>query len=256
MINIIHKLRLSLSLLVVCGPTLILGDTTITVNKATWDFNYGVDQEIPGVKTVANCKELCLDDPENCLGYTHMTVGLIGYCYKFAELSGMRACETCSSGTSPQILEGSACTFNKEIKLGEESVKTVEECWQICYNTTDCLSFTYHNASSKHQNVCDLFSKQCTNASPCKDCLSGHVNRLAAPAQCYEYYIMDEETRNSRTFYSYEHNVFFGDVLDDERTSPRWVGPNYYRMMGPAGTRIPERVIPQSWCLSSYPGPT
>ena len=230
-----------ITLLAICAPTLILGDSTITVNKATWKFNYGFDQEIIGVETVEQCQKICLDDPENCRGYTHMQVGLNGYCYKFKELTGMHACETCSSGTTPQILDGSACTFNKEIKLGEASAKSVDECWKICFETTDCLAFTYHNASSQHQNVCELFSQQCTKASPCEDCMSGHVNRLAAPVQCYEYGILDEETRNVYYGIDYSSNdACYWDALSSYQQSLRWSGDGYYRMVLPAGEMLLE----------------
>lgn len=186
------------------------------------------------------CQEICLNDPKNCRGYTHMPVGLNGHCYKFKELTGMRACETCSSGTSPQILDDSACTFNKEIKIGEESAKTVAECWKMCFETTGCLAFTYHNASSQYQNVCDLFSQQCSKAFPCEDCMSGQVNRLAAPVQCYEYGILDEETRNVWFQIDSEMHTFYWDEFYSYRQSLRWSGDGYYRMVRPAGEMLLE----------------
>ena len=37
------------------------------VTGATWEFTWGVDEEIPGIKTVELCSELCKEDT-SCLG--------------------------------------------------------------------------------------------------------------------------------------------------------------------------------------------
>ena len=54
-----------------------------TVKGATWNFQPGIDVEIPYVHTVQECKQRCESDPSNCQGYTYTTNGVVGYCYKF-----------------------------------------------------------------------------------------------------------------------------------------------------------------------------
>ena len=69
------------------------------------------------------------------------------------------------------------------------------------------------------------------------------------PADCLEYEILDDATRNS------EHGKEdYCDASGYSYTSPDWKGPGWYRMMSPAGTKMPEVVVPSSKCGTAAPG--
>ena len=65
-----------------------------TVTGATWEFTWGVDEEIQGVKTVELCSELCKED-SSCHGYTWLVNEVVSFCYKFKSLGGIHAYEGC-----------------------------------------------------------------------------------------------------------------------------------------------------------------
>ena len=247
----IHLFQLSITLLLFYVPSPIVGDCTVEVKRATWNYHYGSDIEVPGVQTVEECKELCLNDPVNCRGYTHTTNGVAGFCYKFKQLTGMHACDTCSSGTTPEYMEG-ACPFEVEDELGEESAESAENCWKKCFDTPGCNSFTWYNSSTPFRNICFLFSA-CDQLYPCIGCQSGRVNCIATP-QCFEYSILDEETRNNG-LESSDDDIYYGDYnYGGIHQSPMWKGPGYYRMMLPAGLVIPEQEPPHDYCGTDFPG--
>ena len=53
---------------------------------------------------------------------------------------------------------------------------------------------------------------------------------------------MDDATRNSE----HGHENYCDD--SDTYTSPDWKGPGWYRMMSPAGTKMPEVAVPNQKC--------
>ena len=131
----ILPLKVCLTIFALYGPRLVSADCTVEVKQATWNYAHGSDKKIPGVPTVTECKDHCLNNSVNCRGYTHTTNGVEGFCYLFKELTGMRECSTCSSGTTPEYFDG-ACPFNTEDELGEENTDSVQACWQKCFDTT------------------------------------------------------------------------------------------------------------------------
>jgi len=225
----------------------VVNDCKVEVKRATWNFHYGSDEEIPGVITVEECKELCLNDSDNCRGYTHTTNEVVGYCYKFKELTGMRECSTCSSGTTPEFFEG-VCPFNPEDELGEEIAESAEVCWQKCFDTTGCTSFTWYDSSTPFENICFLFSK-CDDLKVCSGCQSGRVNCINTP-QCFQYSILDEETRNVIV----HSEMYYYDISSYYYQSPRWMGNAFYRLLPPAGTVIPEKDPGVSNCGTNEGG--
>ena len=59
-----------------------------SIKGASWSFEWGVDEEIPGIQSVDLCQTECQQDVV-CQGYTWRYNGIVGYCYKFNhELSG------------------------------------------------------------------------------------------------------------------------------------------------------------------------
>ena len=68
---------------------------------------------------------------------------------------------------------------------------------------------------------------------------------LSDPCQDIEYFILNDDTRNvnyGHVSYGFFDNSGYGN------TSPDWHGSNWYRMVSPAGTMIPESVIESYHC--------
>ena len=206
------------------------------VDKATWEFDPSIGEEIHYVKTVYDCKARCWEDLGKCQGYTFTSNGVVGSCYLFHELNGIHACETCSSGVTYEVVEG-ACTFDVDNELTEVKTDTVEECYQQCVGTPDCKAFTWYDASSPFRNICFLF-RSCDEVAICAGCQSGKINCLNN-WQCFEHSLLSEESRNHLVLTEGD-NIWFTDIALNSRRSPCWMGPGYYRMVPPAGTMISE----------------
>ena len=77
------------------------------------------------------------------------------------------------------------------------------------------------------------------------------------PLECRSYEILNDPTRKS------SHGVppWRCDKTGSRSTSPDWKGKNWYRFQPPAGTGMPETVVPDhqcgtsltSWIKGSYP---
>ena len=241
----ILPLKLSLALLVLWESSIVLGDCTVEVNHASWQYTEGRDDEIPGVPTVEECKAHCLSNPVYCRGYTHTTNGVKGFCYLYRELIGMQECSTCSSGTTPEYFEG-ACRFNNEDEIGAENTESAELCWQKCFETEGCSAYTWYDTTT----ACFLFSK-CEDVEQCSGCHSGKVTCVSIP-QCFNYKVLKEESRSIYTETTYPNYHY--DFKSADHSSPAWDGEGYYRMVPPAGTVIPETVPSSNRCSTPYPG--
>jgi hypothetical protein len=71
------------------------------------------------------------------------------------------------------------------------------------------------------------------------------ITTLSDPCQDIEYFILNDDTRNvnyGHVSYGFFDNSGYGN------TSPDWRGSNWYRMVSPAGTMIPESVIESYHC--------
>ena len=218
----------------------------MTVKGGSWEFDYDRDTIVPGVKTLQKCSELCLVD-NTCLGYTLAKDSnkIISYCYLFKgyffkDLGEMQACDNCESGTVPTYLDaGQSCSADPDDVLAEESTSTPEQCWDLCSKTLHCSAFNWFNATSFLPNYCFLYS-QCSGQRSCDSCVSGRINCIQAP-QCFEYSVMDEETRNANIRVDTDKKLsLFCDQTGLEFSSTRWLGPGYYRMLPPAGLYVPE----------------
>ena len=70
------------------------------------------------------------------------------------------------------------------------------------------------------------------------------------PQQCESYEILNEASRNrNNDFLSLADSVLAGIKVDNEFNGNVW-----YRMMQPAGTKIPEGVVPSLKCGTSATG--
>jgi hypothetical protein len=220
-----------------------------SVTGATWKFTWGVDVEIQGVETVELCSELCREDA-SCHGYTWLTNGVVSYCYKFKSLDGMHVCEGCSSGTFPENLTG-ACAGSVEDVLDSGATETFEDCEQFCHDTLGCNVYTWYDQSTPFSRSCFLY-ESCTEEIPCTGCSTGRINCISSP-QCFEYHILNEESR-STIKYEPESHTRFCDSYGNVDMSGMWKGKGFYRFMEPSGTMMPE-VSPGFWhCGTAIPG--
>ena len=171
------------------GESFCLRSCSNSVKGATWNFQPGIDVEIPYVHTVQECKQRCVSDPSNCQGYTYTTNGVVGYCYKFKELTGMHECSTCSSGIISngeefEFFDGS-CPFYTEDQLAELYSETAELCMTKCLDTTGCNSFTWYDSKTPSPYVCFLFSN-CESLEECTGCVTGRRSNCIKTPQCFD----------------------------------------------------------------------
>ena len=220
-----------------------------TVTGATWEFEWEIDEEIPGIPTVEQCSNLCKEDVL-CRGFTWKSNDIVGYCYKFKKLNGIHACDDCFSGTMSQSLFG-ACAESADDILAQDTTDNVDECSQFCHDTVGCNAFTWFNESTPFANSCFLYS-DCDTQVPCYGCSSGKISCITSP-QCFEHLILSEESRRI-TFSNPDNFLTLGDCEDQSYTSPMWRKDGYYRFVEPAGTMMSE-VSPGSYhCGASAPG--
>ena len=66
------------------------------------------------------------------------------------------------------------------------------------------------------------------------------------PSQCWDYQILNATTRN--------HSYGGGWACDGNDHDEDWKGPGWYRMMDPAGSKIPEKPPSTFHCGTSTPG--
>ena len=226
-------LALLLGILLVGGA---LGCTT-TVTGATWEFEWGSDEEIPGIQTVEKCIDLCKQDVL-CRGHTWRFNDIVGYCYKFKNLNGIHACEGCISGTMPESLVG-ACAGSIDDILAQDTAENVDECSQFCHDTEGCNAFTWYDETtpfSTFSKACFLYA-DCDTQVPCSGCNTGKISCIPSP-QCYEHYLLSENSRRS----DFSNPDGFGPFSDCDcsNKSPMWRGNGFYRFVEPAGTQMSE----------------
>ena len=71
------------------------------------------------------------------------------------------------------------------------------------------------------------------------------------PCSEIEYFTLDDDTRSKN--YGRDSFHSFCDNFGREQ-SPDWHGPNWYRMLSPAGSMIPETVVEDQHCNSFMTG--
>ena len=218
--------------------TLLVGGScgcTTTVTGATWEFEWGSDEEITRIQTVEECSDLCKEDAL-CRGYTWKSNDIVGYCYKFKNLNGVHTCEGCSSGIMPEIIVG-ACVGSVEDILAQDTTDNVDECAQFCHDTVGCNAFTWYDETTPFSKACFLYA-DCDTQVPCSGCNTGKISCISSP-QCFQHYILDEASRRY-TFSNPDGFNAFGDWEGFWNPSPMWRGNGYYRFVEPAGKRMSE----------------
>ena len=74
------------------------------------------------------------------------------------------------------------------------ATESSDECAGLCYASDGCRGFTWYDNTTALPNRCFLFTI-CEDTLPCQHCISGRISCIASP-QCYNYKILDEESRN------------------------------------------------------------
>ena len=72
----------------------------------------------------------------------------------------------------------------------------------------------------------------------------------ADPCSHTEYFMLDDHTRNV----NYGFDNYCCDYSGDIERSPDWAGPNWYRMVGPAGTMLSEIATQAYHCNAGETG--
>ena len=72
------------------------------------------------------------------------------------------------------------------------------------------------------------------------------------PNVCHDldYMILSDSSRNI----NHVTDSHFCDDFDSLSSSPDWRGPGWYRIMGPAGTQLPEEIVEMYHCGTSATG--
>ena len=151
----------------------------------------------------------CASSPE-CRGYTWRFDGVVGWCYEFAVLDGPIECPGCHSGTITEVLEG-ACLAGDDGFIEEVVLESADACAELCYDTDTCHGYTWYGKTTAFPQYCFLYSK-CDEITPCIDCTSGRIDCIASP-QCYNYKVLDEESRNI-------HNTV---IVDGSYHGPKYI---------------------------------
>ena len=102
-------------------------------------------------------------------------------------------------------------------------------------------------------------SVACLNTSywwpPSKTIVKPTTLTEPVPVQCNEYLILDDYTRNMRCGEPDHYPWTYCDLNDLYNTSPDWKnGDNWYRMLPPAGTMIPEQPSRPFYCGTAWSG--
>ena len=213
---------------------------------ATWHMDGIIHTKY--VSSVEECQEVCTEYPD-CRGFTWVQEGVLGHCFMFNELKDLRPCAGCHSETWPETMN-STCSSSADDIIDEFNVDSLIECADLCYEFEGCEGYTWYDRTTPFPGFCFLFSS-CSESLPCIGCSSGKVNCFSAP-QCYQYNILDEESRNL-----INHNPDSTGYADDEGhvyTSGKWKGTGYYRFQEPAGIRMPSKSPGDYHCGTYKPG--
>ncbi len=177
---------------------------------------------------------MCASSPE-CRGYTWRFDGVVGWCYEFAALEDLHECPECHSEAFTEVLEG-ACLAGDDGFIEEVVLESSDACAQLCYDTDSCHGYTWYAKTTAFPRYCFLYTK-CDEMAPCLDCTSGRINCIASP-QCYNYKILDEESRNVHFNLNISDFPFSDNYAVSRFRSPRWEDDGYYRVIKPAGIKI------------------
>ena len=199
-------------------------------------------------------------------------------CIIFGNLDGERSCTNCISIKGDYTNNNCRCNqLEGECQIEEDNflqallAKSEFECWLQCSINDHCNYYTWFSPENEDvSDECLLFSS-CQTINECNGgCYVGQVDcyepttmttdttttptiTTTLPELCNEntYLTLDEPTRNMN--YG-QDDVRYCDYSGYGTTSPDWQGPNWYRMIGPAGSKIPETYVDPKHCNTGAPG--
>ena len=217
-----------------------------TVIGATWHFDGYLHAKAE--PDLTECREYCNTTPE-CKGFTWVQEQVVTWCYLFKELKDPQPCAGCHSQTWPETMNAT-CSASADDIIDEFNVDSFVECADLCFEFDGCVGYTWYDLSTPFPGFCFLYSS-CTEHVPCTGCSSGKVNCFSAP-QCYQYNILDEESRN--LINNNPDNTGYADDEGHVYTSGKWKGTGYYRFQEPAGIRMPSKSPGDYHCGTFKPG--
>ncbi len=141
-----------------------------------------------------------------------------GWCYEFAELEGIHSCEDCFSGTLPTRFSG-ICDTHPDNIIDELLTSSAEDCHQACIDAAGCMGYTWWDTTTVLENYCYLYT-ECAEVKSCAGCSGGSMNCFS-PLQCFDYLILDSETRNE----NYPGGYFCDTTRRPDGISEDWYGP-------------------------------
>jgi len=148
--------------------------TCLTENM-TW-LSSDIMDVVQPVASPYLCQDLC-GGTEECQAFTWTTeanMGIKSACFLFATTSNQTSCSDCLSGPR-------TCTCSSEVACQAEEENIVEirpgvategQCQNICLETSSCMFYTWHDATSFPSYTCILLSS-CDDTSVCSGCYSG-----------------------------------------------------------------------------------
>ena len=263
-------------LALLCGVAVLTGvqaECQTTAEGYTWSFQTDRDEMLFDISSAEECLSSCYGDP-NCIGYTWLTDAVVDVCYKFQVLEGQLTCSLCYSGTVPTIFQEEACKEDLSYLITVVTADSSERCYTSCVDTNECISYTWYNKTTWFPDYCFLYG-ECVQTIPCLGCSSGILNCIGqsstttspatsstttapatstfststnTPIQCFNHYELTDPTR------SVVHGGGYYCDDDNYHTSPEWKGPGYYRLLAPAGVKIPTSSPGYGHCGSSVAG--
>ena len=169
-------------LLVAChqafgGPA--LPSQTCSVAQACEVHQDNLIQDLEGVESLAECKQLCSDSSE-CNLVSHFggsSSPLPNHCLLLRSCPSLHDCQDC--WTESKVCFGS-CNQQFEGKVVENEVETIIDsvdepsCLQSCQQNAGCTHYTFYTADdSAYPNMCLLLSGLQGPVTACQQCRTG-----------------------------------------------------------------------------------
>jgi hypothetical protein len=180
-------------------------------------------------------------------------------CELFPSLGEYIACASCVSGPkSCTCSRNTLCSLHYDFLLDFVlDVPLEEECQDMCAVNPECKWYTWYTRS---------FGQACALLRSCQDykevedgsVKSGQADcsiQSVLPDACYDYSVLDSPTRNTRTPADGQCGQYgCCDKLGHSRATPDWNGPGWYRIMGEAGTKMPDAAPGEYQCGTAGSG--
>ena len=154
----------------------------IMADEACSTSNGQFIKSVTNITSEEECRQVCGGDP-SCSHLTHFPDSAFPFsnvCMIFSSCSIRHNCQGCVTAD-----QGCAevCGDNVVGQIGDNLIETVadvgkmEDCWQICKDTQDCLYFTHFNADNTlYPSLCLLLKELNGPFKTCTNCSTGAVD--------------------------------------------------------------------------------